>query len=288
MSNRIKYIREYHGMSQKELASHIGIAESSLQNYEYGKRNIPSDVVVKLCKFFDCTSDYLLDINNVDGNPPELYELEAIREKSGMSAGDVADEIGVPIDVYESWEECADAPKSESVIKELADLLHVSVEALYGYDLVDPGTLTHAEDYDKNDFIRRPVYLEVAAGQPIWMQETSMELPAPSEILRSHPRSVFVRVDGDSMDNVLPDGCYALVDTDSTEVPDGTACCVTVNGYSATIKRVHHISNGYMLAPDSSNPEHKPIIYNYDEDGTDEVRILGEVVWYMVPFDWEI
>ena len=217
-----------------------------------------------------------------------LYELKRIRKAAGLRQDEAALVFNVPLNTWRGWEQCKHMPKDNMLLKRIADYFHVSIEALFGYDLVDPGGLTTEEDYNSNDFIRRPVHFEVAAGTPIWMQETTLELPAPSEILRKHPKAVFVRVDGDSMNRVLPDGCYALIDTDSTEVPDGTACCVTVNGYSATIKRVHHLSNGYMLAPDSTNPENKPIIYNYDEDGTEEVRIIGEVVWYMVPFDWEI
>ena len=61
---------------------------------------------------------------------------------------------------------------------------------------------------------------------------------------------------------------------------------MAVNGNDATIKRVKKLSNGFELVPDSTDPTYKPKVYDYGEDGTEEITVIGRVVWFCVPFDW--
>ena len=56
---------------------------------------------------------------------------------------------------------------------------------------------------------------------------------------------------------------------------------------SATIKRVHKLANGFELIPDSTDPTYKSTIYDYGEEGTETITIIGRVVWHCVPFDWD-
>ena len=48
------------------------------------------------------------------------------------------------------------------------------------------------------------------------------------------------------------------------------------------------LENGYELIPDSNDPTFRPQIYDYNEPDTDPVTVIGQVVWYMVPFGFEI
>ena len=218
-----------------------------------------------------------------------LYELKKIRKQSGLSQAEAASLFNVPLNTWRGWEQCKHIPKDNAMLKHIADYFHVSIEALFGYDMIDYAYISLGNEAKIEDaFIRRHVYFEISAGEPIWMQETELELPAPAEVLSGHPGAFFLKVNGDSMNRVLPNGCYAFIDPDSVDVPDGTACAVCVDGCVATIKRVHHITNGLMLAPDSYNKDNKPIIYDYDVDDTPTVTIIGEVIWFMPPFDCEL
>ena len=60
-----------------------------------------------------------------------------------------------------------------------------------------------------------------------------------------------------------------------------------MNGYDATIKRVRKLENGFELSPDSTDPTFRPTIYDYGVDGTDRVTVIGRVVYYVLPYDWE-
>jgi repressor LexA len=44
-------------------------------------------------------------------------------------------------------------------------------------------------------------------------------------------------------------------------------------------------ANGYELVPDSYDPTQRPIVFDYGEEGIDEVTIIGKVIWAAVPFD---
>ena len=61
-------------------------------------------------------------------------------------------------------------------------------------------------------FVEVPLLGHIAAGVPIEMDVVEDHILAPREIRRRHPNAFFLTVDGESMNNVLPNGCYALVD----------------------------------------------------------------------------
>lgn len=61
---RIKYLRENHEKTQKELAVYLHIAQNTYSQYETGKRIAPYGILVELARFYDCTTDYLLGISD--------------------------------------------------------------------------------------------------------------------------------------------------------------------------------------------------------------------------------
>ncbi len=146
--------------------------------------------------------------------------------------------------------------------------------------------LTRGRSPPDTAFVDVPLYGSIAAGMPIEMDAADDMHPIPSSVHRMWPDAFLLRVEGRSMDRILPDGCYALVDPRRDVVHDGMPHAVCMNGYDATVKRVRRLANGFELAPDSMDPTYKPKIYDYGEAGTEEITIIGEVVWYCVPDDW--
>lgn len=60
LSSQLKKIRAEKGLTQKQVADGIGVAEQAYQRYEYG-RTIPSaTVLVALADYFDVSLDYLV------------------------------------------------------------------------------------------------------------------------------------------------------------------------------------------------------------------------------------
>lgn len=137
-----------------------------------------------------------------------------------------------------------------------------------------------------SEFVDVPLLGSIAAGTPMEMVETEDTHPVPTKVMEQYPDAKLLKVKGSSMNRVLPDGCYALVDPCEDVERDNQPYAVCVNGYDATIKRVHKLANGFELVPDSTDPTYKAKVYDYGEPGTETVTVIGRVVYYVLPFDW--
>ena len=61
-AEKLKNLRTAQKMSQKELAERIGIAKSVISFYESGERFPSYDVLIKISRIFNVTTDFLLDV----------------------------------------------------------------------------------------------------------------------------------------------------------------------------------------------------------------------------------
>jgi len=59
-NGRLKQLRAEKDVTQKEVATFLGITDRAYQYYEYGKRDPNILVVQKLADFFDVSIDYLI------------------------------------------------------------------------------------------------------------------------------------------------------------------------------------------------------------------------------------
>lgn len=85
--NILKKLRQDNNMTQDELAKKIDTSRSNIANYENGK-NMPSvDILEKLSKLFDCTTDYLLGKSDIR-NPEKTQDDPLGLAKIGFSMKD--------------------------------------------------------------------------------------------------------------------------------------------------------------------------------------------------------
>ncbi len=63
-SDRLKQLRNEKKMSRDDLANKIGVSYSAIAKYETGIREPDYDTLIKLSRFFDVTSDFLLGKTN--------------------------------------------------------------------------------------------------------------------------------------------------------------------------------------------------------------------------------
>lgn len=141
-------------------------------------------------------------------------------------------------------------------------------------------------DSDPDLYVDVPLYGSIAAGTPIEMIESDGDFPIPKAKHDEYPDAFLLKVEGESMNRVLPNGCYALVDPCDDVERDNQPYAVCVNGYDAAVKRVRKLNNGFELVPDSTDPTYKPVVYDYGVEGTETITIIGRVVYYVLPFDW--
>ena len=64
VAERIKYLREQNGLSQKELAKLLGITRSSVNAWEMGISVPSTRYIVELAEMFKVSTDYLLGIDH--------------------------------------------------------------------------------------------------------------------------------------------------------------------------------------------------------------------------------
>lgn len=57
---RLRDLREDHDLAQKEIAEILGIDQRVYSNYETGKREIPTHLLIKLADYYQTSTDYLL------------------------------------------------------------------------------------------------------------------------------------------------------------------------------------------------------------------------------------
>ncbi len=65
MYRRIRDLREDQDLLQKDMAQMLGCTQVSYSHYELGKRDIPTDILIKLAEFYHTSTDYLLGLTDV-------------------------------------------------------------------------------------------------------------------------------------------------------------------------------------------------------------------------------
>lgn len=64
MYSRIRDLREDRDLMQKDLAAYLNCTQVCYSNYETGKRDIPTDVLIRLSLYYHTSVDYLLGLTD--------------------------------------------------------------------------------------------------------------------------------------------------------------------------------------------------------------------------------
>lgn len=61
-NDRIRELREDNDLIQKQVAEYLGIKQQVYSKYELGIRALPIEHLIKLCKFYKVSSDWVLGL----------------------------------------------------------------------------------------------------------------------------------------------------------------------------------------------------------------------------------
>lgn len=61
---RIRDLREDSDFTQQYVSDYLGMKQSQYSRYERGVRDIPTDVLIKLSKLYNTSTDYILGLTN--------------------------------------------------------------------------------------------------------------------------------------------------------------------------------------------------------------------------------
>ena len=60
----IRDLREDHDLTKREVAAYLGVSQQTYSNYENGVREIPTNTVVALARYYQVSTDYLLGLTD--------------------------------------------------------------------------------------------------------------------------------------------------------------------------------------------------------------------------------
>ncbi|RKI38170.1 XRE family transcriptional regulator [bacterium D16-51] len=208
-----------------------------------------------------------------------MYErfLELLEEK-GVKTAAVAKETNIHPSTFSDWKKGKSSPKLDKLHK-IADYFGVNVDWISGksdFKTFDDFALiqSQVQEYEEGSF-RIPVLGEVAAGEPIFVQEhyIGYENVPTATAKRGHLFGLIIK--GNSMSPRIAEGDTVIV-RQQDDAETGDIVIVSVNGEYATCKRLMKYAEGISLI--SFNPEYKPITFTNEEIETIPVKIIGKVI----------
>lgn len=208
------------------------------------------------------------------------YQIAEARRLRNITQAELAEKMRTTQQTIQRYETNQVNIRMDKMI-EMSEILNVSLAYLLGMS-------SKPELSEASDMVPVPLLDSIASGTSIEMIDVDKTYDIPAEIHNKYPQAFLLKVADDSMNRVLPNGCYALINPCREATEPMKAYAVCVNGFNATIQRVKPLSNGYELIPDSIDPTFRSQIFDFNEIGTQSVSIIGEVVWYLVPFGFEI
>lgn len=77
-SQTLKYLREKAGFTQKQVYEHFNIPQSTFSSWEVGKSEPSGDMLIKLCKFYEC--DMMKEFSEDNRDMISFEEIEHIKK----------------------------------------------------------------------------------------------------------------------------------------------------------------------------------------------------------------
>lgn len=198
--------------------------------------------------------------------------LRRLRKDKGLTQYELGKILGLSKQAISSYERKGVRPSPETLAR-LADFFNISLDELFNrkVEIARPEqTLSDAMSFDPSKEVPIPIYGEIRAGDPMFVNE---EILGYATIPREEARNkefFFLRVKGDSMINArICEGDLVLVERQNW-IDNGDIGVFLINGEEATIKRYYEDKGFIILKPE--NPAYSPQIYR-----PEEVIILGRV-----------
>ncbi|WP_335918324.1 helix-turn-helix transcriptional regulator [Shewanella algae] len=223
--------------------------------------------------------------------------LKAYRKSSKLTQTELAKRVGVSGATISQWESGDTSPKGKNLHK-LAQALSTSADLLlYGKEKLSKSDSNaryagKIEPWDNStplneDEVEVPFYTEVelaaGCGSFAASENHGPKLRFSKSTLRRHGvdpvNVVCVKVNGTSMEPVLPSGSTVGIDTQNIKVQDGKMYAINHDGM-LRIKLIYNLpGNGLRFR--SYNLDEYPD-ETYLGNNTDNIKIIGKVFWYSV------
>jgi len=189
-------------------------------------------------------------------------------ELNHITQTDLCKTLGFKMPTFSDWVHAKTYPRIDK-IEAMANYFGINKS-----DLVEQrNTLPpNAIPIDLSSYHRIPILGRISAGLPLYAEEhiegyTLTDLNGGAEYFA-------LRVRGDSMNAAGINDGYLIIVRRQEEVEQGEIAVVLVGEEDATVKRFYSSDTTVTLMPQSTNPEHKPQMYDLSKT---KIRVLGKV-----------
>lgn len=197
--------------------------------------------------------------------------IKAFRLKQGLTQAELAAKLGVDRSSVTQWETGVTTPRMK-VITKLSTLFNTTPSVL----ISDSSTLTKLPISGSTATLPLRTLGKVHAGV---MDDDAVcddeEIQVPERVVLAYPDAFLLRVEGNCMDRVIPEGSHVVV-VPHKEPANGSIVVIHDDAYEAIMRRYYKGSSALMLSPDSYEEGYQDIIVH---DGQ-EITLIGVVVWW--------
>ena len=201
-------------------------------------------------------------------------------DRLDLSQQAIADKIGVSRVTVTKWENGQTEPRGENAVK-LAELFGVTPAQLLGYDPTELPAGAMRIGSSPEATVPMLELGSIHAGDPIEAVEDAVVVDVPAGVARRHSDGFLLRVRGDCMNRVYPDGCHVLVDR-SMEMRSGCAVAAMIDGGEVVMRRYYRGADTLMLVADSLTGDYDDLVFKGDMA---DVRLLGVICWFQAESD---
>lgn len=201
-----------------------------------------------------------------------------LREQQNITQEELAKIAGVSRGAVSQWEGGFSEPRM-GAIQKIADHFHILKSNLIednGMDNTSQSSLHKLTAIGSTATLPLRTLGKVHAGV---MDDDDAcddeEIQVPERVVLAYPDAFLLRVEGNCMDRVIPEGSHVVV-APHKEPANGSIVVIHDDAYEAIMRRYYKGSSALMLSPDSYEEEYQDIIVH---DGQ-EITLIGVVVWW--------
>lgn len=204
--------------------------------------------------------------------------IKKYRLAKKMTLDELAEKIGIKKSTLQRYESGVITNIPSDKIEKMAEVFGIKPSILMGWELEGESLLQPTLTINRHSSLT--VYGKVCAGNGFEAFEDPIdEIGDPYYRIKQEKFALLV--DGDSMNNIVDDGMYAIIEKKET-VNNGEIAVVLIDNEIGMLKRFYQLDEStVVLKPDSYNPEHKAMVFENEE--INRLKVLGRYIGHVSP-----
>ena len=203
--------------------------------------------------------------------------LEKLRDEQNISLSELARRVGLAKSALSRYfNKTRQFPVNK--VNDFAKALNTTPQYILGFEETEQ-TTNKVIPVVQTLIHSITVYGKVCAGDGIEALENPIdEITNPYRYIKG---DLFaLQVHGDSMNNIVDDGMYAIIKKQNV-INNGEIAVILIDHQLGMLKRFYQYDDVVILRPDSRNPEHQPLTFVGEQ--INDIKILGKFIGFVSP-----